>query len=81
MFGPPVAPVPDRLNTYERVLLSSLPAGQQLAVRVRAANLRSVALSGPDALLPTRWAVVVLGHVRGTLSSSLNPAYTISQGA
>ncbi len=71
--------MPDRLNTYERVLLSSPPAGQPLAVRVRAANLRSLALSGPDALLPTRWAVVVVGHVRGTLSSTLNPAFTVSR--
>ncbi|KAG2448184.1 hypothetical protein HYH02_006769 [Chlamydomonas schloesseri] len=68
---------PDRLNTVERVLLAAPPAGAQLSIRVRAANLPSRLLSGPDAALPQRWAVVALGHLAGTLESRLNPAYVM----
>ncbi|KAG2442416.1 hypothetical protein HXX76_002502 [Chlamydomonas incerta] len=68
-------PTPDRLNTVERVLLVAPPAGAALTIRVRAANLPSRLLSGPDAALPQRWAVVALGHLGGTLASPLNPAY------
>lgn len=71
-------PVPDRLNTVERVLLTAPPAGLQLTIRVRAANLPSRLLSGPDAALPQRWAVVALGHLTGTLETPLNPAYVLT---
>eukprot|EP00198_Chlamydomonas_reinhardtii_P011395 XP_001700732.1 predicted protein [Chlamydomonas reinhardtii] len=72
-------PAPDRLNTVERVYITSPSPGAALTITVTAHSLPSRLLSGPDALLPQRWAVAVVGHFSGTLASELNPAY-VRQG-
>ncbi len=58
----------------ERVLLAKPPAGAALSVAVSAHRLASAGLGGPDAQLPQRWAVAVVGHVAGSLDTQLNPA-------
>ncbi|KAG2495492.1 hypothetical protein HYH03_006436 [Edaphochlamys debaryana] len=74
------SPAPDRVNTVERVLLSSPPAGAPLTVTVRAASLPSALLTGdPDAAQPQRFAVVALGAFRGGFESALNPAFVRAQ--
>ncbi len=75
------SPSPDRANTVERVLLAAPAAGSPLTVTVSTARLGSAGLAGadPDALLPQRWAVVVVGHVAGTLDTQLNPALVQEQ--
>ena len=78
---PPAAvrPAPDRVNNVERVYITHPSPGAALTITVTAHSLPSRLLSGPDALLPQRWAVAVVGHFSGTLASELNPAY-VRQG-
>ncbi|KAG2444993.1 hypothetical protein HYH02_008863 [Chlamydomonas schloesseri] len=72
-------PSPDRTNNVERVYLTYPPPGATLTITVRAHTLPSRLLSGPDALLPQRWAVAAVGYFTGTLATELNPAY-VRQG-
>ncbi|PNW83456.1 hypothetical protein CHLRE_05g242750v5 [Chlamydomonas reinhardtii] len=72
-------PAPDRVNNVERVYITHPSPGAALTITVTAHSLPSRLLSGPDALLPQRWAVAVVGHFSGTLASELNPAY-VRQG-
>ncbi|KAG2430932.1 hypothetical protein HXX76_009902 [Chlamydomonas incerta] len=72
-------PTPDRTNNVERVYMTYPPPGAALTITVRAHALPSRLLSGPDAALPQRWAVAVLGHFSGTMATELNPAY-VRQG-
>ncbi|KAG2444995.1 hypothetical protein HYH02_008865 [Chlamydomonas schloesseri] len=72
-------PSPDRTNNVERVYLTYPPPGATLTITVRAHALPSRLLSGPDALLPQRWAVAAVGYFTGTLATELNPAY-VRQG-
>ncbi|GIL91720.1 hypothetical protein Vretifemale_19307, partial [Volvox reticuliferus] len=68
---------PDSTNNVERVELSTTDvfAGDRITLVVYGRNIRSKLLSGADAQLPQRWAVVVVGHFNGTLRTQLNPAY------
>lgn len=58
----------------ERVFISKPLAGAALSITVSVHRLASVRLGGPDAQLPQRWAVAVVGHVAGSLDTELNPA-------
>ncbi|EFJ44737.1 hypothetical protein VOLCADRAFT_95105 [Volvox carteri f. nagariensis] len=71
----------DNTNNVERVELSTrdVRAGDRVSLVVYGRNLRSYLLSGADAELPQRWAVMVAGHFNGTLRTPLNPAYTRPQ--
>ncbi|KXZ46205.1 hypothetical protein GPECTOR_46g274 [Gonium pectorale] len=74
-----VFPSPDRVNTVERVVLSAPPAGAMITITVRAARIASSLLSVPDARLPQRFAVAVVGHISGTLVTRLNPDWVAQQ--
>ncbi|GLI65615.1 hypothetical protein VaNZ11_009181 [Volvox africanus] len=67
----------DSTNNVERVELSStnVLAGDRITYVVYGRNIRSKLLTGSDAQLPQRWAVVVVGHFNGTLRTQYNPAY------
>ncbi|GIL57021.1 hypothetical protein Vafri_12282 [Volvox africanus] len=64
------APVPDSVNTVEKVLLKSLQPGANVSIVVTAPRLPSLIL---DPTTPQRWAVAVVGHFSGYLESELNP--------
>ncbi|GIL57024.1 hypothetical protein Vafri_12282 [Volvox africanus] len=64
------APVPDSVNTVEKVLLKSLQPGANVSIVVAAPSLPSLIL---DPTTPQRWAVAVVGHFSGYLESELNP--------
>ncbi|EFJ50795.1 hypothetical protein VOLCADRAFT_88678 [Volvox carteri f. nagariensis] len=70
-------PVVDSVNTVERVLLTSPPAGASLHIVVVASNLPSLIF---DSTTPQRWAVAVVGHFTGNLQSELNPFWAKWQG-
>ncbi|GIL44348.1 hypothetical protein Vafri_1858 [Volvox africanus] len=66
----------DSTNNVERIELSSnILAGDKITYVVYGRNIRSKLLTNPDAKLPQRWAVVVVGHFNGTLRTQYNPAY------
>ncbi|EFJ50793.1 hypothetical protein VOLCADRAFT_88676 [Volvox carteri f. nagariensis] len=70
-------PVADSVNTVERVLLKSPPAGASVRVMVVASNLPSLIF---DPTTPQRWAVAVVGHFTGNLQSELNPFWAKWRG-
>ena len=66
----------DSVNNVERIELSGLVPGDRLTFVVHGFDIRhSLLTDSPDALLPQRWAVAVVGHFKGTLQTPLNPAY------
>ncbi|KAG2500683.1 hypothetical protein HYH03_001449 [Edaphochlamys debaryana] len=76
---PANATSPDRTNPVERVQLS-LSAGDSITLHVVGHKLGSRLLSAdPDAALPQRWALAVVGSFTGTLQTPLNPAFVQPQ--
>ncbi|KAG2488755.1 hypothetical protein HYH03_012753 [Edaphochlamys debaryana] len=66
----------DSLNTVERLELPSPAPGDRITLFVRASRLPSLLIEGdPDASLPQRWALAVVGHFEGALQGAANPAY------
>ncbi len=67
------SPAPDRTNTVERVRLPSPPAGGPLDMTVSAFRLRSANLGRPEARLPQRFAVAVVGFFSGDIDPNVVP--------
>ncbi|KAG2496693.1 hypothetical protein HYH03_005110 [Edaphochlamys debaryana] len=66
---------PDTINTVERAYLPRPAPRTDVAFVISADRLNSWVMSGPDAKLPQRWALAVVGHFTGTLQTYLNPAF------
>ncbi|KAG2490938.1 hypothetical protein HYH03_010615 [Edaphochlamys debaryana] len=70
---------PDFTNTVERIQLNLNP-GDNVTFHIHAYNLGSQLITGnPDAALPQRWAVAVVGRFTGALRTLLNPAFAQPQ--
>ncbi|EFJ44733.1 hypothetical protein VOLCADRAFT_106328 [Volvox carteri f. nagariensis] len=65
----------DSVNTVERIELTTLKANDLITFVVHGRNIRHSLLTTPDAQLPQRWAVAVVGHFNGTLRTQYNPSY------
>ncbi len=65
----------DYYNTVKRVELTNLKAADLLSFVVKGTSIQHTMITSPDALLPQRWAVAVVGHFTGTLQTQYNPAY------
>ncbi|KAG2487048.1 hypothetical protein HYH03_014294 [Edaphochlamys debaryana] len=74
----PILAARDTTNNVERVRVP-VKAGDTVTFHVQATNLRHVLLtSDPDAALPQRWALAVIGQFKGVLETPLNPSYLVA---
>ncbi|KAG2483735.1 hypothetical protein HYH03_017390 [Edaphochlamys debaryana] len=70
---------PDSVNTVERIQLNLNP-GDNVTFHIHAYAINSALITGdPDAALPQRWAVAVVGRFTGALRTLLNPAFVQPQ--